>query len=457
MVDDSLKVIHAPTLQKTLDDVKRLAKVVDSESTAYSVEDEEILRSLINNLQMLQEMQVDTVMTRTVKHSIGEATNTCIEKMSVLTNNGVYVDGACESVKDAAIFYLRRKNIEAASNTLEALKNIAWQHKEKRIHTLELLGMIACVALKSDLDDLAFYCADSINYLTCDLVIDADEEVEKTSLTMLQQIAGMAARMKNYNAFATVISKVAIHYATEKRVLVGTTMMSFVLDLLFIASDRRYIDALPMLKWISLHIIRDKKLTIADKQKFLHEWCILTAQMANRDWADVTKLLLNGICRFLVKEKDPILTKAVINDFSMHFQMHARKDGFERTYELYQPWHKFMLFLFDIALVSTRTKSDQEYIMQFIIRVKRDLVTGVARATMREEYEIYHEWLKLWLKSIGDNEKRQEMVRAFVQMTALYWHSTQMIASKKQWEYMKDIVEPSVLTDVQKEVLKNIT
>ena len=275
------------------------------------------------------------------------------------------------------------------------------------------------------------------------------------ALQMLQNIGAMAGRMRDEAIFAMVIKKVREHYLLEKQVLVGSRLMSFLLDMMFVASDRRYLETLGLLVKISTVLIRRENVTLEQKKGFLREWGILAAQMAKRNWYDVTKVLHDGICVFLSREKDVNLTKAVMTNFALHFVMHARWDGFTKAFKMYHAWHNFQLTCLDQCVHSRLQEDKLLEGATCIFCNMRDTVTNVARITMGEEREIYREWLELWLAETAQNEKRQKRVRRFVQMTAQYWHMSQPSSSSKHWPYMKSIFEPSVISPAYWQLLKD--
>lgn len=445
--NENVRVVQAKTLQKIADDVKVLTK--RSEKNGITApEGDTLMAGFLQNCSLLLEIQTDALMTNAVKNKINYLTDICLQKLRFLAETGAHSEGSCEKLKDACIYFLRRKREADACKIAEIFKYMAYNHKEIRGDILKLLGMISCVAMKSEQKQLALECEDAI-INSMHALQSGDEEIERTALDMLQELAAMAGRMRDEETFGAVISKVAMHYSAEKKNLVSRRLESFLLGLMFIAADRRYVNALPMLRWITMLLVQDVSLTRADKKRFLSEWTVLAAQMAYRNWLDVTKILLDGIFIFLTRERDAKLTRTVMNNLSTHFQMQSRWDSFDGAFKIYKSWHNFLLVVLDKAVHGKYEDEEQRLDdILFILRNQRDLLVATSRLTMQEEQELFHQWLHLWLEELEGNSRRQKRARQFVQITAQFWHMTQPQSSKKQWPLMRDIFEPSVISKI---------
>ncbi len=443
--DENVRVVQAKTLQKVADDVKNLSRQAE-QSGLSAAAGASLMAGFLQNCAVLLEIQTDALMTNAVKNKINRLTDSCLQNVKQLAEKGYHSESSCEKLKDACIYFLRRKREEDACKIAEIFKYMAYNHKELRGFILKLLGMIGCVAMKSKQTQLALQCVDVIINSMHDLQ-SGDEEIEHTALDMLQELAAMAGRMRDEAAFNAVISKVTVHYATEKVVLVGRRLEAFLLDLMFIAADRRYVNSLPMLRWISLRLVRNASTSREEQKQFLLEWSVLAAQMANRNWLNETKILLDGIFIFLTREREMELTKAVMTSLAGQFQMHSHWDGFAGAFKIYKAWHNFLLVVLDQAVLGKYDREEERLDdIRFILRNQRDMLVMSARLTMQEEQVLFHEWLNLWLEEQKHNHRRQKRARRFVQMTAQFWHMTQPQSSKKQWPLLKDIFEPSALS-----------
>jgi len=450
--DETLKVVHVSTLQKISNQIKALIKS-DQGDESTPEQRKAVMNGFLIQLRALLRVQTDALMTKAVKGKIDGLTETCTDHLQDLAAEGVYSAGFCAELNEICIYFMRRQREPEACRVAAIFKHLAFHHKDLRENILHLLGLTGCVALKSNMKDLAGECVDVILACMHDMQ-PGEEEDENVALQMLQNIGAMAGRMRDEALFAMVMKKVREHYLLEKQVLVGTRLMSFLLDMMFVASDRRYLETLSLLMKMSSLLIRKESVTLEQKKGFLREWGILAAQMAKRNWYDVTKLLHDGICVFLSREKDLNLTKEVMANFALHFVIHARWDGFANAFKMYHAWHNFQLTCLDQCV---RSRQQEEKCFEgaaCIFCNMRDTVTNVARITMKEEREVYREWLDLWLEETKGNVKRQKRLRRFVQMTAQYWHMTQPASSSKQWPYMRSIFEPSVISPAYWQLLK---
>lgn len=232
-------------------------------------------------------------------------------------------------------------------------------------------------------------------------------------------------------------------------------MVEFLLTLFFTASDRRYVNALPMLRWMSLLLTNNKSLTAGELQYFVREWTQLIAQIARRKWENETRQLMDGLFVFLVREKDFALTRSTLMNIVLHFQMYAGWDGFANAFKLYAPWQNFMLVLLDQAVSSRRSQQQREQIGSLVLRTQRDLITAVARLTMQEEMTVYGEWLQFGL-SAAKSEKNKIRVRRLVQLTVGYWASQQPRTSREQLKHLLYVFEPDLVKGKYLELLEKV-
>lgn len=232
-------------------------------------------------------------------------------------------------------------------------------------------------------------------------------------------------------------------------------MVEFLLTLFFTASDRRYVNALPMLRWMSLLLTNNKSLTAGELQYFVREWTQLITQIARRKWENETRQLMDGLFVFLVREKDFALTRSTLMNIALHFQMYAGWDGFANAFKLYAPWQNFMLVLLDQAVSSRRSQQQREQIGSLVLRTQRDLITAVARLTMQEEMTVYGEWLQFGL-SAAKSEKNKIRVRRLVQLTVGYWASQQPRTSREQLKHLLYVFEPDLVKGKYLELLEKV-
>lgn len=452
--EENLKVVHASTLQKIAEQVKALTKQAQTENLGQDTMDA-LMDGFLLNFNKLLVLQTDAVMTGAIKAKIIALVDTCLGNLEDLAESGAHCAGACGKLKDACIYFLRRQQEETACKVVGIFKHIAFQHKDLRAYILDVLGMLSGVAMKSGLRHLGLECADVIIASMHNLQ-PGEEADEEAALKMLQCIANVAARMRDEANFEAVVLKVTQHYTKEKRVLVGSHILGFLLELLFTAADRRYLSVLPKLRELSLLLVHHSDISLQEKERFLSEWSVLAAQIARRDWPDVTKLLLDSICIFLRHERSSALTQAVMLNFTTHIQMHSQWGGFAVAFYTYRSWNNFTLVLLEQCVNDRHQDEECLDLAKCIFRCQREVVVNSARLTMKEEQTIFKEWLNLWLEQVQGNASRIKRVRRFVQMTAQFWHMTQPISSKKQWPLMQELFNPPSIPQKYWQLLKRI-
>ena len=146
--DENVRVVQAKALQKVADDVKKLTRQAEQAGLS-PVASDVLMRGFLQDGAALLEMQTDALMTNAVKNKINRLTDICLDNVRQLAEKGAHSEGACEQLKDACIYFLRRKREEDACKIAEIFKYMAYNHKELRGFILKLLGMIGCVAMKS--------------------------------------------------------------------------------------------------------------------------------------------------------------------------------------------------------------------------------------------------------------------------------------------------------------------
>ena len=170
-------------------------------------------------------------------------------------------------------------------------------------------------------------------------------------------------------------------------------------------------------------------------------------------------------------------------------QIQSKWDTFETAFRMYYPCHLFMLILlrkgmdrYHRVLVGEKVleveaaiqaygtlnqverkiglleeKENARDLVRFVLRNGRDMAAGCARLLMKDEWEIYAAWQQEWLSASPGKEKRRKRIRIFLQMAAEYWHSTQPSRSNKQWNAMTEVVNPTLLTEKHREILKLVS
>ena len=79
-----------------------------------------------------------------------------------------------------------------------------------------------------------------------------------------------------------------------------------------------------------------------------------------------------------------------------------------------------------------------------VLRSIRDWIANVARVGMLDDLDIIRDWQELLKNNLSTNV--QAWVDLLVQLEINYWHLTKPKTSRKQLEYLADLLEPNVVT-----------
>mgnify|MGYP000751389882 CR=1 FL=1 len=406
MAEESTRIVHGPTFKNLLDNVTKLEKQTqkkDLSSDEKSVLAQDLLSCLLDAL----DMQSEAVMSQSVKEQMSLTIERIVRRFKLLAEQGIACEACLEKLKNSCIYFMRAKHEILAKEIVAVFQPVLVTNSHLRAEGIRKLGMLGCLAMKDGLPEVTIQCANIVVIVSNELT-ETDADLEQELLQMLQDMAVMAARMRDEARFSAIVSKAVVRYSAESTVYAGSKMVEFLLTLFFTASDRRYVNALPMLRWMSLLLTNNKSLTAGELQYFVREWTQLIAQIARRKWENETRQLMDGLFVFLVREKDFALTRSTLMNIALHFQMYAGWDGFANAFKLYAPWQNFMLVLLDQAVSSRRSQQQREQIGSLVLRTQRDLITAVARLTMQEEMTVYGEWLQFGLSAAKSEKYKRD-------------------------------------------------
>lgn len=453
MAEESTRIVHGPTLKNLLDNVTRLEKQTQKKDLSPE-EKSSLAQDLLGCLLDALDMQAEAVMSQSVKEQMSLTIERIVRRFKMLAEQGIACEACLEKLKNSCIYFMRAKHEILAKEIVTVFQPVLVTNPHLRAEGIRKLGMLGCLAMKDGLPEVTMQCANIVVVVSNELT-ETDVDLERELLQMLQDMAVMAARMRDEARFAALVSKAVVRYSAESTVYAGSKMVEFLLTLFFTAADRRYVNALPMLRWMSLLLTNNKSLTANELQYFVREWTQLIAQIARRKWEDETRQLMDGLFVFLVREKDFALTRSTLMNIALHFQMYAGWDGFANAFKIYAPWQNFMLVLLDQAVSSRRSQQQREQIGSLVLRTQRDLITAVARQTMQEEMTVYGEWLELGLAA-AKSEKNRIRVRRLVQLTVGYWAAQQPRTSREQLKHLLYVFEPDLVKGKYLELLEKV-
>ena len=407
--------------------------------------------------------------------------------LNQMVENEEYSQELAVKLKDGGLYYLRSGEDDTAEKFMGIFRRTLQSHPSVREDLFKQAGFLGCMAFKRDMPRLGRFCGEAI---LSGLRLLAPEEMEISEQGYLQfkNVTDTAAHTRNELDFREIVNALR-HYWEANRIVVTPGLLAVLSDILFVAADRRQINALTTACSLSRSVLCHKSADAVMRQRFVMEWSGTSAQIAQRGWNEECEVLLKYLCLCLGSLRDTGLIKKVMADVSVHMQMQSKWDDFETAFRLYYPCQLFALVMLRWGMRRYRRAIQAEKVLEveeatlesgildqverkmelldekekaldlirFVLRNVRDTAAACARLLMKDEWEIYTAWQREWLSASAGNKKRQEQVRLFMQMVAEYWHSTQPSRSKKQWEFMAEVVSPSQLSDGQMELIQLIS
>ena len=127
----------------------------------------------------------------------------------------------------------------------------------------------------------------------------------------------------------------------------------------------------------------------------------------------------------------------------MHLQMYSRWDGFENAFVAYKELQYFYLLLLKrVGKLNLPEDLRKQYLV-VTLRAIREWIANVARVGMQDDLDIIRQWQELLKEQLS--QSIQPWVDVLVQLEINYWHLTKPKTSRKQLEYLADLLETDVL------------
>ena len=390
-------------------------------------------------------------------------------------------------LKDGGLYYLRSGEEETAEKFMGVFRRTLQFHPSVREDLFKQAGFLGCMAFKKNMPRLGRFCGEAI--LSGLRLLNREElEFMEQGYLQFKNVTDTAVRTHNDRDFREIV-KALYYYWKDNKITITPGLLSVLSDLLFVAADRRQGGALVTVCSLSRNVLRHHLADPVMRQRFVMEWSATAGQIAQRDWEEESGLLLKHLCLCLGGLRDTGLIKKALADVSIHMQMQSKWDNFETAFRLYYPCQMFALVMLRWGMRCYRRALQAERVMEveaeiqesgildqverkielqdekekaldiirFVLRNARDTAAACARLLMKDEWEIYTAWRQEWLSAVQGKEKRQKRVRFFMQMAAEYWRNTQPSRSKKQWDFMAEVVSPSLLSDKHMELIKVIS
>jgi len=407
--------------------------------------------------------------------------------LNQMVENQEYSLELAAKLKDGGLYYLRSGDKDTVEKFMIIFRKTLQSHPAVREELFKQAGFLGCMAFKKDMPQLGRFCGEAI-LSGLRLLPPEDIEISEQGYLQFKNVTDTAVRTHNVHEFREIMN--ALHrYWKENKVAVTPGLLSCLSDFLFVAADRRQIDNLETVCSLSRDVMRHRDVDPAMRQRFIRDWSSTAAQITQRGWEEESDLLLTYLCLCLGSLRDAGLIKKAMGDVSVHMQIQSKWDDFETAFRLYYPCQLFMLVMlrwgmrhylrvlqkenereaeaetrdYDLLNQAERKselsgeKENALDMVRFVLRNARDNVAVCARLLMKDEWEIYTAWQREWLSAVEGKVKRQKQIRIFLQMVAEFWRNTQPSRSKKQWEFMAEVISPSLLTDDQLELIRLIS
>jgi len=408
-----------------------------------------------------------------------------IKLLNQWSETGAESPDLSERLNKAGLYYIRSRDEDSVEKFSEILRKTLANHPSIRKDLLKQMGLLGCLAFKKNMPLLGKICAET---LLCDLCfLDEEPEAVAEGWLFLKNVTDTAARSHNDAAFGDIVTSLYDSWK-ETRISVSPGLISMVSNLLFVSADRRLCNTLITVCRLCRSVLRHVSVDLPTRQWMVMEWSSIAAQIAQRGWGQECNLLLRHLCLFLGSVREITLTKKVLADVSVHMQMQCQCDGFETAFRLYCPCYVFamealqwvirrcrriavkekeleweagqqpfgMMDRLDYKMKILSEKEDMLDFLRFLLRNGRDMAAGCARLVMKDECGIYLSWHQEWITMHTNKGKRGKSIKIFVQMVAEYWYNTQPSRSKKQWENMSELMNPSVLTGEHRKLLEQV-
>jgi len=297
----------------------------------------------------------------------------------------------------------------------------------------------------------------------------ADNEAVKS----VRNVLSMALRKRSYDVFHNLLLKLKpflLEWLQQKELMQENR--SLVEFIVYSICDRRLTKARALVERIVSKFTEQMDRTAL--VEFWNEWSSLIARLVRRNWFNEAHWLQRTMLKQLWQSGDLKLVQMVLWQLQMHLAMYSRYESIALAFAAYRPLFYGYLVLSDRFLAKANDSQRLEW-LQIALRSLRDVASQMARGKMQEQQEVYHELYELWLEdargeleAIADelpvwkrpeanSKKNEARIQLWLQMVITYWNLTLPKSSKKQLQYLQDIMEPRRITPECKALLKKLS
>ena len=234
----------------------------------------------------------------------------------------------------------------------------------------------------------------------------------------------------------------------------GEKALSFLKSLSFVVCDRRLTEVQPVLGQLIRRFMNSGDSGL--RKSFGSELLNLAARMARRGWRTETSFLLRLYLRELLKEQRADLWQTGLLALQMHFVVYARWDGFPKACAAYIELLYLQLLLMRRAGRKKYSSEQRKQYLLLSLRSLRGIITNVARSLMTDEMEIFRQLYQYFWQLAGESRQRRQQLQLLLQLAISYWQSSLPKTSRKQVRFLKDLLQPSLISAEYEALLKII-
>lgn len=231
----------------------------------------------------------------------------------------------------------------------------------------------------------------------------------------------------------------------------------FLCKLCFVGCDKRLGAAFPALRSLVKGFLRTSAVAEAKQvEKLISELVSLAARMARRGWRAEARWALRLVAWSVLRSQDLRKWQGVFLQLALHFVVEARWDGFVKACGAFPELLYLELAALRRAGRSSLDETTQGAYLQLVLRTWRDIVANVSRTAMQDDMDIFRQWYQYLWQLAGDNARRKRELFVLLQLNICYWQGTRPKTSRKQVQFLKDLLHPSLLNEHYAGLLKKI-
>ncbi len=333
-------------------------------------------------------------------------------------------------------------------------ENILWQQhflqacelcrESTQDRAREQLAILCTVSLKQGELERAQQCWERL------LRLEPDDKL--LYLQQLKGILSLTARLRQDVLFSSWLLQAEPFFRVVLNEQSQRKVIQLVLDLVFVACDRRYLAVLPRLRrWLGIAFHRAE----GEQLAFLvRELTCMLAQLSRRNWPELNHFFCRVLFENLLRRGDVTLMGRCLLQLQLHLQSYSRQDGLQEAFSAYEDVQYFYLLLFKRGLRKSFSEETRMDYLRMLCRSLRDLCANLARIAMEDDLYAIRHWQEFLQAKISEGLQSQACL--LVQFVIGYWYLTKPRTGKKQIEYVKDLLEPNLLKEEHNVLLQKI-